>query len=110
MTFVALPLTLLNLAFGPLGRVRLIIGTTMAHFTWELWRSALKNRRDHGIEWWRHRFLVAEDGVDDEERERIKMNAAILLCSVVGIWIVFQSLSLEKWVPAYFLWKILCQA
>ena len=101
---VALLLTLFDIAYAPINRLRIVCDTLVfPHLMVGLVRAILK-RHQQGAAWWKN--FVGSTETFTEERERMQTIAVALFCLVVGAWLVFQASMLEKRMPDYFLWHV----
>ena len=107
--FVALPLTLVNLIFGPVSHFRIILDTFSLCVMLGTVPKVGRTRDQYGSEWWR--TLQREDGevANHDELLSLLLENGFFL-SVVGVWVLYQALLLEYWIdmPEYYLWNVLC--
>ncbi|KAK3707124.1 E3 ubiquitin-protein ligase rnft1 [Vermiconidia calcicola] len=108
-TKMGMPLTLLDLIFGPVSRWNLIAGTAVFFMLWGESIQTLQRRREYGKEWWRRPQIEAQGGPEDDE-DTAHNTFQLGLCAV---WVVRQVIRVEwvvsGWVPAHFLWKVFCE-
>ena len=105
ISFIALLLTLFDIAYGPDSRPRIVIDTlVIPYLVGEMIRTMLR-RYQHGAAWWRD--IAGATDRPDEENEGVQAITMWMLCFVEGVWLVSQALIWEKRMPDYFLWNIL---